>query len=72
MNYLRQMVLCRGDMHTEPFILDRAGEPKADVRGTHRCRDFMAVYVAIEDSQKGYSEYLTERENDRTADGVYT
>lgn len=63
MNYLRQMILCRGDMHMEPFKLDRTGEPKADIRGVHRCRDFNAVYAAMGENWKEYSMYLATSHN---------
>lgn len=51
-NYIRQMILCRGDMHSEPFMADGTDRPHVENRGTHRCRDFRAVYTAVEENHE--------------------
>ena len=56
LNYLRQMILCRGDMHLESFRA-QTGTARETVerRGTYRCRDFRAVYNAIEVNHENYT-----------------
>ncbi|KAJ7493679.1 hypothetical protein FB451DRAFT_1215114 [Mycena latifolia] len=43
LNYLRQMVLCRGDRRLE-CVVDPFGEHAVQVRGTQTCRDWTQVY----------------------------
>ena len=56
LNYLRQTILCRGDMHLESFRA-QTGTARETVerRGTYRCRDFRAVYNAIEVNHENYT-----------------
>ncbi|KAJ6529061.1 hypothetical protein DFH09DRAFT_156562 [Mycena vulgaris] len=43
LNYIRQMVLCRGDRRLE-CVVDPFGEHAVQVRGTQTCRDWSKVY----------------------------
>jgi len=61
MNYIRQMVLCRGDMHLETFLADFWTPENVDRRGTYRCRDFRAVYDAVERNQQDNRQWLDGR-----------
>lgn len=59
MNYVRQMILCRGDMHAEPFVADGTDRPSVDIHGTYRCRDFRAVYAAVEENHRQWEAQET-------------
>ncbi|KAJ7124097.1 hypothetical protein C8R43DRAFT_899101 [Mycena crocata] len=43
LNYIRQMVLCRGDRRLE-CVVDPFGEHAVQVRGVQTCRDWTQVY----------------------------
>ncbi|KAJ7214265.1 hypothetical protein C8J57DRAFT_1096591 [Mycena rebaudengoi] len=43
LNYIRQMVLCRGDKRLER-VVDPFGEHAVQVRGKQTCRDWTMVY----------------------------
>ncbi|KAJ7153216.1 hypothetical protein C8R46DRAFT_1119773 [Mycena filopes] len=43
LNYIRQMVLCRGDKRLE-CVVDPFGEHAVQVRGTQTCRDWTKIY----------------------------
>ncbi|KAH9837917.1 uncharacterized protein C8Q71DRAFT_568716 [Rhodofomes roseus] len=60
-NYIRQMVLCRGDMHLETFLADRWSPENVDRRGTYRCRDFRAVYDAVEKNQQEHRHWVVNK-----------
>jgi len=48
-NYLRQMVLCRGDLELDPV----AGKPHPAVfPDAYQCRDWETVYRAVEENQR--------------------
>ncbi|KAI0053246.1 hypothetical protein FA95DRAFT_944727 [Auriscalpium vulgare] len=48
LNYLRQTVLCAGDVHVDPLLWDTVLGPKTDV---YACRNFGAIYDAVEENQ---------------------
>jgi len=55
LGYLRQMTLCAADTHLEPVISYL--RPKAvDSFGSHRCRDWNAVYTEVEKNEKGWRQ----------------
>lgn len=58
MNYLRQMVLCRADAHLESFQ-DDSDERALDLFESWVCRDWEAVYHAVEENQEEYRRYLS-------------
>ena len=60
MNYIRQMILCRGDMHSEPFMADGTDRPSVETHGTYRCRDFRAVYAAVEENHEQFRLWESE------------
>lgn len=47
LNYLRQMVLCRGDRRLE-CVVDLDGDHIVQVRGTQTCRDWTHVYERLQ------------------------
>ena len=51
LNYIRQMITCRGDFHLESFQYASHKDP-IDQSGVHVCRDWEAVYRAVEENQK--------------------
>lgn len=53
LNYVRQMVLCRGDMHLEAFQYPNNKDP-IDKEGLYECRDWEAVYDAARRNQAEY------------------
>ena len=53
MNYLRQAVMCRGDLHLE--TVRASGGPQVTVSAvTHSCKDWTAVYEAAEENWREY------------------
>ncbi|KAJ7912547.1 hypothetical protein B0H13DRAFT_1613418, partial [Mycena leptocephala] len=52
LNYIRQMILCRGDRRLE-CVIDPFGEHAVQVRGTQTCRDWTKVYDRINENQNG-------------------
>ncbi|KAF9809789.1 hypothetical protein IEO21_07264 [Rhodonia placenta] len=59
LNYLRQMVLCRGDLQLEPFLAPSHYKP-IDLYGMYVCRDWGAVYREVEQNQQEYARWLSE------------
>lgn len=55
MNYLRQMVLCRSNLHLES-VRSHVGPRVAVSDVTRRCKDWKAVYDAAESNQRQYQE----------------
>ncbi|KAF9465116.1 hypothetical protein BDZ94DRAFT_408386 [Collybia nuda] len=53
MNYLRQMVLCRSQLHLES-VRDHVGVRLTVSETTHTCRDWTAVYEAAEANVREY------------------
>jgi Mycotoxin biosynthesis protein UstYa len=58
LNYLKQMVLCRGDMQLESLHYKTHIDP-IDLLGVYECRDWGAVYDAVQENQKAYNEWKT-------------
>ncbi|KAI0710881.1 hypothetical protein C8Q76DRAFT_739020 [Earliella scabrosa] len=53
LNYLRQMVMCRGDLHFDPYQYAHpinAVHPHA----VRRCKDWRAVYESVWENQREY------------------
>lgn len=46
LNYVRQMVTCRGDLHLESFQYASHRDP-IDLRGIYECKDFEALYREV-------------------------
>jgi hypothetical protein len=51
LNYIRQMVLCRGDRRMER-VVDPYGAHAVQVRDTQTCKDWRAVYSMVENNDK--------------------
>ena len=60
LNYLRQMVLCRGDLQLESMQYTSHTNP-IDLFGVYERRDWGAVYDAIRENQKAYERWQTLR-----------
>ncbi|PPR07509.1 hypothetical protein CVT24_006878 [Panaeolus cyanescens] len=60
LNYVRQTMLCRGDSQIESFDYANHLHP-VDWRGIYECRDWEAVYNAVKENQKEYSEWLAKK-----------
>lgn len=55
MNYIRQMVLCRSNLHLES-VRDHVGPRVAVSETTHKCRDWGVVFEAAEANFRQYSQ----------------
>ncbi|KAH8078059.1 hypothetical protein BXZ70DRAFT_901988 [Cristinia sonorae] len=55
LNYLKQMMLCRGDTYLEAFQYDNNDVP-IDLFSMYECRDWSAVYEAMKENQREYAE----------------
>ena len=55
MNYIRQMILCRGDTHLDPYQYPSNIHP-VEPHPVRRCLDWRAVYEAVEKNQKEYAD----------------
>ncbi|KAJ7662327.1 hypothetical protein B0H17DRAFT_991779 [Mycena rosella] len=51
LNYIRQMVLCRGDRRLES-VIDPYGQHAVQVRGTQTCRDWSQVYDFVSNNEE--------------------
>ncbi|KAJ7744018.1 hypothetical protein DFH07DRAFT_749651 [Mycena maculata] len=51
LNYIRQMILCRGDRRLER-VVDPFGEHAVEIRGTQTCNDCTQVYNGVRDNGK--------------------
>ncbi|KAJ7065426.1 hypothetical protein C8F01DRAFT_1125587 [Mycena amicta] len=51
MNYLRQTMLCRGDLRLEP-VQDPDGPHAVDMWGDMTCKDWRVVYDAVSDNHR--------------------
>ncbi|KAI0354434.1 hypothetical protein OH77DRAFT_1521711 [Trametes cingulata] len=56
MNYIRQMILCRGDTHLDPYQYSSNIRP-VDPNPIRRCLDWRAVYRAVEENQREYAAW---------------
>lgn len=54
MNYLRQMILCRSQLHLES-VRDHVGPRITVSETTHTCKDWTAVYEAAEANVREYT-----------------
>lgn len=60
LNYLKQMVLCRGDLQLETMQYSSHTNP-IDLLGVYECRDWGAVYDAMRKNQQAYESWKTSR-----------
>ncbi|RDX57167.1 hypothetical protein OH76DRAFT_1394946 [Lentinus brumalis] len=60
MNYLRQTVMCRGDLHIET-VRAPSGPTVTVSAVTHSCKDWTAVYDAAEENYRGFLEEVARR-----------
>jgi Mycotoxin biosynthesis protein UstYa len=58
LNYLKQMVLCRGDIQVEAMHYKTHKDP-IDLFGIYECRDWGAVYDAVRGNQQAYKNWQT-------------
>ncbi|KAJ7074803.1 hypothetical protein C8F01DRAFT_35265 [Mycena amicta] len=54
LNYIRQMVLCRGDRRLE-CVVDPFGQHAVQIRGTQTCRDWSKVFDSVRQVERGPS-----------------
>ncbi|KAI0654304.1 hypothetical protein C8Q70DRAFT_1028738 [Cubamyces menziesii] len=57
MNYIRQMILCRGDTHLDPYQYPSNNKP-VEPNPIRRCLDWRAVYDAVEQNQQDYRMWV--------------
>ncbi|KAI0953945.1 hypothetical protein AcW1_006738 [Taiwanofungus camphoratus] len=57
MNYIRQMILCRGDTFLDPYQYPSKINP-LDPHPVRRCLDWRAVYEAAENNQQEHVAWL--------------
>lgn len=57
LNYIKQMILCRGDTNLEPFQYPNQNDP-IDMEGIYECRDWGAVYREVERNQAEHAQWL--------------
>lgn len=50
LNYIKQMILCRGGLYLEPMV----GTDPSPI-GVHQCRDWSMIYREVEKNQKEYA-----------------
>ncbi len=51
--YLRQSIMCQGDLNIMPFTLDSEGFYRPQFDNLHRCRKFDKIYQWAMDNQAG-------------------
>ena len=61
LNYIRQMVICRGDTQLEPFEHPNNIDPIFTDQ-VYECRDWDAVYRKVKENQEEYRRWLETRE----------
>lgn len=54
LNYIRQVVTCRADIHLEPFRSSSNDKGPVDLTGVYECKDWEAVYHEIEKNRRAY------------------
>ncbi|KAI0631475.1 hypothetical protein C8Q77DRAFT_138846 [Trametes polyzona] len=62
MNYLRQMLLCRGDLQLDPYQYPhkvRAVHPHA----IRRCKDWRVIYDKVGENQRDHAEWIARQQN---------
>lgn len=57
LNYLRQMVMCRGDLELESFQFASNKNP-INLHGVYECKDWEAVYAEVRRNQKEHADWL--------------
>ncbi|PPR02734.1 hypothetical protein CVT26_009445 [Gymnopilus dilepis] len=57
LNYVRQMVMCHGDLELESFQFASHKNP-IDWHGVYECKDWEAVYNAVKRNQEEHREWL--------------
>ena len=57
LNYIKQMVLCRGDTQLEPFQYPNHIDP-INTDQVYECRDWSAVYDKVKESQADFARWL--------------
>ncbi|KAF8167188.1 hypothetical protein B0H34DRAFT_779054 [Crassisporium funariophilum] len=57
LNYLRQMVMCRGDLELESFQFASHKNP-IDWHGVYECKDWEAVHKEMEKNQEEHERWL--------------
>ncbi|EAU92218.2 hypothetical protein CC1G_10104 [Coprinopsis cinerea okayama7 len=57
LNYIRQMVTCRGDLELESFQYASHKNP-INQRGVYECKDWEAVYREVQKNQEEYRKGL--------------
>lgn len=57
LNYMRQILMCRGDLELESFQFASHHNP-IDWRGVYECKDWEAVFNAVKENQLEYEKYL--------------
>ncbi|KAI0668224.1 hypothetical protein C8Q78DRAFT_980708 [Trametes maxima] len=60
MNYILQMILCRGDTNLDPYQYPSNIHP-VDANPIRRCLDWRAVYSAVEENQREYARWEADR-----------
>ena len=56
LNYIRQMVLCRGDLRLQR-VVDPYGEHAVQFRDTQTCLDWRVVYAMVQDNEQNHSGF---------------
>ncbi|CDO70537.1 hypothetical protein BN946_scf184573.g5 [Trametes cinnabarina] len=62
MNYIRQMILCRGDTQLDPYQYPSNNKP-VDANPIRRCLDWRAVYDAVDENQREYAKWIARGSN---------
>ncbi|PPQ89978.1 hypothetical protein CVT25_009618 [Psilocybe cyanescens] len=60
LNYIRQIVMCRGDLELESFQFASHKNP-IDWHGIYECKDWEAVYNNVKSNQEEYDKWLKRR-----------
>lgn len=58
LNYIRQIVMCRGDLELESFQFASHKNP-IDWHGIYECRNWEAIYSNVKRNQEEYDEWLS-------------
>lgn len=56
MNYLKQMILCRGDTFLEPMI-HPSQDDGPELNQVYECRDWEAVYAKVRENQAEHARW---------------
>ncbi|PPR06248.1 hypothetical protein CVT24_000920 [Panaeolus cyanescens] len=57
LNYMRQMIMCRGDLELESFQFASHKNP-INWRGVYECKDWEALFNAVKENQEEHSRWL--------------